>query len=1004
MLSTNHYLLRHSLLFITLFLAISLLGQTNFERAVQLINKGDIFDENKQFSKGLTSYRTALDLLLISGDSLKYIGLAYSNIGYNNFSTRDYNKAVFNLRQGLRYYQKAGHTKNISYVNGLRDLAIMNERIQQIDSANYYYQAALEDAKALLGSNDISTVKFYNSAGYSQNRYGDIRKAIPLFKKAREILIQNNSIHYNWSRTTATNLGDSYNRLINENLSDINVYGDSAVHFYQEALEYSKKSLPSKSIKLAQAYYNVAGMLNNIPGETDESIMYLDSATNINTGVLRDIEEKASFYYRGAQLEYDIKDYSASKRHFLLAVEYLIQDKNQLRGGAWLRIAGILLTQGHFAEAKDYLIKACEAYRKELGDNHDTTKIVCQQVENAITWNINYIRNVFSGMTDEEILIKLKSILLSDEEVSPELELIARQLREAGTVETMAFKTFEASLEFKKGNSQQALKIIQNALGLYFPGFNGVTNFSENPVLGAVYPEPGNLYSFFALKALIFHDIGVKNKDEKALLDAFHAYEKADTLLNEIRLNSIDEGRINISEVVDGLYKGMSIVALELHNLTRNKKFFEKFFYASEKARVFTLLSEAVAPQKIAALAPENLVLREKKLKINILRLRKDGMKGQEVAEELFTTKTQLSLLQEQLKKSFPQYWETKYSQPVVELEKFLETIDDRTLNISYNVSKNNSVTITYIGKDFVQTSITKTEGLKDSISLLNRLILSKNVTTADYLSVLNFLSAELIPTSFPERIQHITFIPDGELHVIPFELLFTNKVNNKETAFSELPFLIKKYEISYGISASHTYKQLIEKAETDYPTFLFAYNVIQLKEMAAVEQLGSDFNKKIQVFRSKKASRSDLLSRDFSQYQVLQITAHGNRWNDISLAGIIFYNLEKVYYHDIYGLNLSTDLVFLMGCGTAQGDFLLGEGNLGLNRALIAAGASNILLCKYQPDSKTANAFTKEFYKQIIVNDLTYSAAVRKAQLKILASREYMAPWHWSGYQLIGD
>ena len=57
-------------------------------------------------------------------------------------------------------------------------------------------------------------------------------------------------------------------------------------------------------------------------------------------------------------------------------------------------------------------------------------------------------------------------------------------------------------------------------------------------------------------------------------------------------------------------------------------------------------------------------------------------------------------------------------------------------------------------------------------------------------------LPKKLIPNDIPSQIEKIIVLPDNDLYVVPFDVLLGKETSN--TAFSDLPFLIKKYEISY--------------------------------------------------------------------------------------------------------------------------------------------------------------------------------------------------------------
>ena len=71
----------------------------------------------------------------------------------------------------------------------------------------------------------------------------------------------------------------------------------------------------------------------------------------------------------------------------------------------------------------------------------------------------------------------------------------------------------------------------------------------------------------------------------------------------------------------------------------------------------------------------------------------------------------------------------------------------------------------------------------------------------------------QLIPENIHEGIKNLIVIPDAELSMIPFETLLTENPEDKE--WKELPYLVKKYNISYSYSANLFYKTFPKEPTT---------------------------------------------------------------------------------------------------------------------------------------------------------------------------------------------
>ena len=102
----------------------------------------------------------------------------------------------------------------------------------------------------------------------------------------------------------------------------------------------------------------------------------------------------------------------------------------------------------------------------------------------------------------------------------------------------------------------------------------------------------------------------------------------------------------------------------------------------------------------------------------------------------------------------------------------------------------------------------------------------------------------------------------------------------------------------------------------------------------------------------------------------------------------------------DILGLKLNSKLVVLSACETSRGRLLPGEGVLGPAQAFLQAGSAAVLASYWRVDDQVTSTFMQRFYKYLLVDRLSASAALRKTQLESAAAGK---SYEWAAFSLYG-
>ncbi len=160
-----------------------------------------------------------------------------------------------------------------------------------------------------------------------------------------------------------------------------------------------------------------------------------------------------------------------------------------------------------------------------------------------------------------------------------------------------------------------------------------------------------------------------------------------------------------------------------------------------------------------------------------------------------------------------------------------------------------------------------------------------------------------------------------------------------------------------------------------------------------------------------KSASESNFKSTDLSDFKYIHFATHGLVNESKPELSRIFLSPDNsddgsLFSGEIYNLNMNVSLVTLSACETGLGKVEKGEGVMGLSRALMYAGAQNLIVSLWQvSDSSTADLMIS-FYGDLVYKSgqPNFSSALRKAKISLINSEKYSDPYYWAPFILVGN
>ena len=105
---------------------------------------------------------------------------------------------------------------------------------------------------------------------------------------------------------------------------------------------------------------------------------------------------------------------------------------------------------------------------------------------------------------------------------------------------------------------------------------------------------------------------------------------------------------------------------------------------------------------------------------------------------------------------------------------------------------------------------------------------------------------------------------------------------------------------------------------------------------------------------------------------------------------------------YEVARLRLNTPIVVLSACETALGLEVAGEGLAGLTQAFLQAGAGSVATSLWKVDDEATSVLMLHFHKRLRAGD-SPPVALQHAQMELLSLPQFVHPYFWAGFILVG-
>jgi CHAT domain-containing protein/tetratricopeptide (TPR) repeat protein len=183
--------------------------------------------------------------------------------------------------------------------------------------------------------------------------------------------------------------------------------------------------------------------------------------------------------------------------------------------------------------------------------------------------------------------------------------------------------------------------------------------------------------------------------------------------------------------------------------------------------------------------------------------------------------------------------------------------------------------------------------------------------------------------------------------------------------------------------------------------------------EAEAISKMFS--GQKVQLLTGDQALESRVKQADLGQFGFLHFATHGILGNEVPGVGEPALVMGREPNEDgfltaseVGQLKLNASLAVLSACNTGSGEFVTGEGVMGMSRAFLAAGSRSVVVSLWPVASKQTERLMVEFYRQLR-SGLPAAEALRAAKLGALnqarkAKSNEVHPFFWAPFLLLGN
>lgn len=265
---------------------------------------------------------------------------------------------------------------------------------------------------------------------------------------------------------------------------------------------------------------------------------------------------------------------------------------------------------------------------------------------------------------------------------------------------------------------------------------------------------------------------------------------------------------------------------------------------------------------------------------------------------------------------------------------------------------------------------------------------------------------------------RRLAVIADGALHVVPFAALPVEGVDGRSAS---VPLVTRSEVVSLPSASVLALDRRLHGQPSSRPTVAILADPVfgpQYAPLPGSRREAEAIAKAVLPAQSLlilgfEANREALEGSRLRGYDIIHFATHGViDTENPSFSGLVLSQVDPqggslrgfLRLHDVFSLNLDSELVVLSGCRTALGPVVRGEGLIGLARGFMYAGSRRVVASLWQVEDRATEALMASFYRAMGQHGMSAATALAAAQRELAGGRRFRDPYYWAGFVLVGD